>query len=721
MNILNKAATEGRTILSEYESKQVLGSYQIPVTREFLVKNEKELITAIQKVGYPLVLKGCSPEIVHKTEKGLVKADIRNAKEAKEAFTDILKRMRGATNSAVLIQEMIIGERELVAGMVRDRQFGPTVMFGIGGIFTEIFNDISFRIAPLDKRDALEMIHEINGQKILTDIHGMMPADLEKLCDILIRIGQIGLENEIVKEIDINPIIISKGMGIAVDAMIVLESQKEEWAGIIEKERHHIKKAEKSKEKEVTLDEVFAPRGIAVVGVSASKIGFAELVVHSLKEAKFPSIYPVNPKYKVVLGLPCYPSITDIPGAVDHVVVNIPAEKVLTLLDECAAKGVKSVHFFTAGFSESGDKKRADLEKEMLNKAKTAGFRIIGPNCVGIFVPKNLVVNHFNVPMKPGPVGFMSQSGGHAQNLPSFSGPRGIRFSKVVSYGNALDVDENELLEYFSQDPETEFIAAYIEGTKDGKLFSKVLKKAATHKPVVIYKGGRTEAGQRAAFGHTASMMSSVAIFDALCRQMKAIQVYNIEEMIDVLVALRFANPLPKGTGVALIGAGGGPSVLAGDEMEKEGLYLPSFSSKIQEKLKQHLPVDGSIFTNPLDAPNLATPDAIATAIGILGKEPDIHMIVYHLGFHPISGWGLGFLGTETFLHPVIDAMIDSIQTNKKPILLALHPPHDLAGMEEFLTVQKTFVEAGLPVFYSLSRLARAIKRAIAWYIACPK
>jgi len=470
--------------------------------------------------------------------------------------------------------------------------------------------------------------------------------------------------------------------------------------------------SEKSEKRDVTLDEVFSPRGIAVVGVSASKIGFAELVVHSLKEANFPAIYPVNPKYEEVLGLTCYPSITDIQGPVDHVVVNIPAGKVLTLLDECAKKGVKSVHFFTAGFSESGDAERATLEKEMLEKAKAGNFRIIGPNCVGIFVPKNLVVNHFNVPMDPGPVAFISQSGGHAQNLPSFSDSRGIRFSKVVSYGNALDIDENELLEYFTKDPETEIIAAYIEGVKDGKRFSNALKQATALKPVVIYKGGRTEAGQRAAFGHTASMMSSIAIFDALCRQMKAIQVYNIEEMIDVLVAHRFTNPLPTGTGVALIGAGGGPSVLAGDEMEKEGLHLPGFSPKIQAELKQHLPVDGSIFTNPLDTPNLASPNAINTALDILGKDPDIHMIVYHLGFHPIGSWGLGRLG-EAFLTPVIDSMTDAVRTHQKPVLLALRPPQDLAGMEEFLTAQKAFMEAGLPVFYSLSRLARALKRII--------
>jgi len=223
MNILTKAAAEGRTALSEYESKQVLSAYQIPVTRECLVYDEKELISAAQKISCPLVLKGCDPEIAHKTEKGLIKADIRNEGEAIAAFKEIQESMSGV-NRAVIVQEMIIGKRELVAGMVRDSQFGPSVMFGIGGIFTEIFNDVIFRIAPLDKQDALEMMHEIRGHGILSNIRGMMAADLEQLSNILIRIGQIGIENEMVKEIDINPIIISKGRGVAVDAMIVLET-----------------------------------------------------------------------------------------------------------------------------------------------------------------------------------------------------------------------------------------------------------------------------------------------------------------------------------------------------------------------------------------------------------------------------------------------------------------------------------------------------------------
>jgi acyl-CoA synthetase (NDP forming) len=467
--------------------------------------------------------------------------------------------------------------------------------------------------------------------------------------------------------------------------------------------------------KQPSLEEVFSPRGVALVGASSSGQGFASGIAISLKAAEFPAIYPVNPKYSEVLGLRCYPNIREIPGIVDHVIVSIPAESALELLDDCAVKGVKSVHFFTAGFSESGHAERAELEREMLAKARAGGFRIIGPNCVGLFVPKSRLVNTTGLPLEPGPIAFISQSGGHAHNLPANSSSRGLRFSKVVSYGNALDVDEVELLEYFTHDPETEIIAAYIEGVRDGRRFMRALREATSRKPVVIYKGGTTEAGKRAAHGHTASLTSSVAVFDLMCRQMKAILVEDVDEMIDVLVALRFANPLPQGTGVAVMGAGGGPSVLASDEMEKAGLNLPRFSAKVQAELQNFLPLAGSIFVNPVDAPNLASPNAIAATMGVLSKLPDIHMLAYHMGFHPISRWGGGRFASEAFLQPTTEALRKVQQESGKPVLLALFPPLDLEGMKDFLTVQEALVKAGLPVFHSLRQAARAMAKVTAW------
>jgi len=467
--------------------------------------------------------------------------------------------------------------------------------------------------------------------------------------------------------------------------------------------------------KQPSLEEIFSPRGVAVVGASSSGQGFATAVTMSLKAAEFPALYPVNPKYTEVLGLRCYPSIREIPGVVDHVIVSIPAESALALLDDCAAKGVKSVHFFTAGFSESGHAERAELERAMLARAKAGYFRIIGPNCVGLFVPKSRLVNMIGLPLEPGSIAFISQSGGHAHNLPFYASPRGLRFSKVVSYGNALDVDEVELLDYFTQDTETEIIAAYIEGVRDGRRFMGALKEAATRKPVVIYKGGTTEAGRRAAHGHTASLTSSVAVFDALCRQMKAIQVNDVEELVDVLVALRFAKPLPQGTGVALVGAGGGPSVLASDEMEKAGLKVPQFSAQTQEELQKSLPLAGSIFVNPVDAPNLASPDAISATMRVVSKLTDVHMMVYHMGFHPISRWGGGRFASAAFLQPATDALIQVQQESGKPVLPVLFPPLDLGGMKDFLAVQEAFVGAGLPVFHSLRQAAQAMSRVTAW------
>ena len=225
MEIIEKALKEGRTTLSEYESKQVLASYGIPVTRELIVDNVQDLINATKEIGYPLVLKGCSSDIAHKTEKGLIKVDIRNEDEAKTAFEEIAANI--GAEDAILVQEMVKGQRELVIGLTRDPQFGPCVMFGLGGIFTEILKDISFRVAPLEKRDALEMMQDIKGHKILEAVRGMEAADLDMFSDILIKLGRIGLENEHVKEIDINPVIISGNQPVAVDALVVLDKDSD--------------------------------------------------------------------------------------------------------------------------------------------------------------------------------------------------------------------------------------------------------------------------------------------------------------------------------------------------------------------------------------------------------------------------------------------------------------------------------------------------------------
>jgi acetyl-CoA synthetase (ADP-forming) len=223
MNIIEAALKEGRTVLSEYESKLLLKSYQIPVTIEKLVNSIEDLIKAASEIGYPLVIKGCSADITHKTEKDMIRVDIRNENEALRAFNQITAAMDGS-DTAILVQQMLKGKRELVVGLTRDAQFGPCVMFGLGGVFTEVLNDTVFRVAPLERRDAMEMLQEIKAHRILEAIRGMVAADKDKLADILISVGRIGIENDIIHEIDINPLIITDGQPVAADALIVLDT-----------------------------------------------------------------------------------------------------------------------------------------------------------------------------------------------------------------------------------------------------------------------------------------------------------------------------------------------------------------------------------------------------------------------------------------------------------------------------------------------------------------
>lgn len=223
LQVIEAAAKRGQSSLTEYESKQILSFYDIPVTREILAADMQALEAAVDKIGFPLVMKGCSADISHKTEKNLVRIDIRNLSEARQAYDEIMAEMTGH-DGKVLVQEMVSGRRELVMGMTRDQQFGPCVMFGLGGIFTEVLGDIAFRKAPLDAKDAYTMMDGIKSHRILDAIRGMQAVDKEQIVTMLINLGQLALDMEQIAEIDINPLIISGSKAVAVDALIVLSA-----------------------------------------------------------------------------------------------------------------------------------------------------------------------------------------------------------------------------------------------------------------------------------------------------------------------------------------------------------------------------------------------------------------------------------------------------------------------------------------------------------------
>jgi len=382
------------------------------------------------------------------------------------------------------------------------------------------------------------------------------------------------------------------------------------------------------------LDQIFQPRSVAVVGVSSDPFKpYGQMLLVPILQSGFDKerIYPINPKGGETLGLKVYPSVKDVPGPLDYVITTINARLTAQLMEDCVAKGVKAVSLFTAGFSETGTEEGRQLEAELVKIARQGGVRIIGPNCMGIYCPSGRLSFAFDFPHEKGQVGFISQSGGNSFYFVRAAVNRGIRFSKAVSYGNACDINETDLLEYLSHDPETKVITVYVEGTRDGVRFFRVLREAAKAKPVIVLKGGVTEGGSRATATHTGSLAGSSAHWDALLKQSGAIRVYDLDEMVDVAVSLLYMRA-PKGRNVAVIGIGGGASVQATDDCERAGLYLPALAEDIRGQLLTFIPEQGSMFRNPIDAQiGAMDPEGFARTIRIVASWDKIDVVIAHI------------------------------------------------------------------------------------------
>jgi len=475
----------------------------------------------------------------------------------------------------------------------------------------------------------------------------------------------------------------------------------------------------------LAIDYIFHPQSVAVVGVSPPQWGPAGVgagFLMALQDLKFEGpIYPVNPHHQEILGLKCYPSLLDIPDPVDHVIFSVPVPAVPQVIEDCVAKRVKSIHFFTAGFSETGEAEAAELERRIVARARGAGIRLIGPNCMGIYCPSGKIAFMPNSPVEPGPVGFLSQSGGNAGDVIFMAAPRGIRFSKIISYGNAADLNECELLEYLAEDPETEIIIAYIEGVRDGRRFLRALRHASARKPVVVLKGGRTEAGEKAVFSHTASLAGSARVFDALLRQAGAVRVDSIDELIDLAVAFRFIGRPPAGRGVAVVGPGGGFSVFAADEVNEAGLELPDLSPAVQEELRRFTPVAGTSVRNPVDTNVIMEPHKLTDTLRIVAGDPGIHAVLFHIGF----GWGGWRRGVQQnqplpfdpamVVKAMAEAIVRAQESTTEPIILVVRSALDAGSQRFSLQFQEQCWRQGVAVFPSIPRACNAIAKMVRW------
>ncbi len=462
------------------------------------------------------------------------------------------------------------------------------------------------------------------------------------------------------------------------------------------------------------IEELIHPRSIAVVGASGSGRGGG--FVSPLLELGYKGdIYPVNPKYDEILGMKAYGRVTDIPGPVDFVISSIPASGVLKLIDDCGEKGVKLMHLFTARFSETGRKDAAELEQELLRRAQKHGIRLIGPNCLGLYYPAERIAFHNGMPPESGSVGLASQSGQAVGDIVGFAAERGVRFSKAFSYGNALDFNECDYLDYFAQDAATKIIALYIEGVRDGPRFLDSLRRASAVKPVVVVKGGRGEAGTRATASHTASLAGSREIWQAVVNQAGVMTARDFEEMVDILVPLYF---LPEITGrnIGVAGGSGGSSVLAADLCEEAGLNVIPLPDEIREELRRQ---DNAIWDwvgNPVDSSISMGDDASANAvIRLMAGHPSFHlMIVFVSGpWHHGDGefsvdehlkrYGLGDLHGK----PVAVVFGDRTRGNGDEAV---------AYQEINERLRQRLIEDSFPVYPNVRRASAALGKMVDYY-----
>jgi acyl-CoA synthetase (NDP forming) len=463
----------------------------------------------------------------------------------------------------------------------------------------------------------------------------------------------------------------------------------------------------------------FNPRSVAIIGASKTAEDFTPALTKS-KMRK--NLFLVNPKHRKLFGMKCYANILDIKDKIDYAIIAVPALAVPKVLKECIKKGVKIAHIFSSGFGETGIKERIELEEQIMEIAK-GKIRLIGPNCMGVYSPKSGLSFWQGASTEEGPIGFISQSGTFAVFFLRIGKVSNIKFSKAISYGNAIDLDCPDFLEYLGDDPETKIIAFYIEGTRNGRRLRLALEKVAKKKPVVALKGGMTEHGSRAAFSHTGALAGSPEIWKYLFKQTGVVEVETFDELIDVTLGL-FYMPLPQGKGISIITTSGGFSVIETDLCVKMGLEVPQFSDETIRELMKIVPLTGIGVRNPLDAWPVFASGTISDAIKLIAFDEKIHSVIIDINEDVLSGyfkvrWGEKF---EDRLKNCLNATVEGCKyvrnKIKKPIALCI--PFSSIHLEEdrkyLMEARTLFQNEGFPVYSSIERAAKVISKLVQYH-----
>jgi len=617
--VLDRVKAENRNALTAPEAKQVADAYGIPVPREGLATSADEAVRLAEGMGFPVVLKIVSQDILHKTEAGGVLVGVEGGDAVRRGYDTILanakKYQADARIAGVQVQQMLpSGAQEVIVGAVSDPSFGKLIAFGLGGVLVEVLKDVTFRLAPVSGEEATSMLDSIQAAEMLKGVRGSEPVDRAALGAIIESVSALVTDFPEISEVDLNPVFATAKGATAVDTRILVD-----WNPPERRQQYTQDEIVRA------MNRIMRPEAVAVIGASAEDGKIGNSVMKNLINGGYKGeIYPINPKADEILGYKAYPSVKDIPGKVDVAVFTIPAKFVAAALKECGEKEIPGAVLIPSGFAETGNE---EGQREIQEIGRQYKIRLMGPNIYGFYyTPKDLCAT-FCVPYDvKGTVALSSQSGGVGMAIIGFARSAKMGVSAIVGLGNKADIDEDDLLTFFEQDDATQAIAMHMEDLKDGRSFAEVAKRVSKKKPVIVLKAGRTDLGARAASSHTGALAGNDKVYDDVLRQAGVIRARGLNEMLQFARAVPIL-PTPKGENVVIITGAGGSGVLLSDSCVDAGLSLMKFEPDLDEAFKKFIPPFGAS-GNPVDITGGEPPKTYQNTIRLGLEDPRIHALI---------------------------------------------------------------------------------------------
>jgi len=616
--ILDSVKAEGRNSLTAPEGKLVCDAYGIPVPKEGVATSAAEAASLAAQMGFPVVMKIVSPQILHKTEAGGVLVGVKSAEDATKGFATIMANAKRydakATLTGVQVQQMLAGGQEVIVGAVTDPVFGKLVAFGLGGVLVEVLKDVTFRLAPATQDDALSMLDGIAAAQILKGVRGAEPVDRTALAAVIEKVSQLVCDFPEIAELDLNPVFATNRGATAADVRIVVD-----FAPPPARYRP-------SQETIVRqMNRIMKPDAVAVIGASPEDGKIGNSVMKNLINGGYQgAIYPIHPKADEIMGKKAYRSVKDVPGTIDVAVFAIPAKFVAQALVEVGEKKIPGAILIPSGFAETGNMAG---QMELVEIARKYDVRLMGPNIYGYYYThKNLCATFCTPYDVKGKAALSSQSGGIGMAIIGFSRSAKMGVSAIVGLGNKSDIDEDDLLTFFEQDDNTQIIAQHCEDLKDGRAFAEVAKRVSKKKPVVVLKAGRTSLGARAASSHTGALAGNDKIYDDVLRQSGVIRAKSLRDLLDFARGIPLLAT-PKGENVVIITGAGGSGVLLSDACVDNKLSLMAMPPDLDAAFRKFIPPFGAA-GNPVDITGGEPPKTYQNTIRLGLEEPRIHALI---------------------------------------------------------------------------------------------